>query len=149
MLEDAGDGFSCSEYWQKHILCFEVLKEDWPAEARVGFDHEKIFRLLTMKVEGEGIDKMAEEYKQAEQLVWGMLAKGSMEKVTHGKGLTTSISLGTLLDQPENMGKDQEAGTFFGLLRYGTVHFRQTRAGIATMKAEKSKTVMKKGVLEP
>lgn len=149
MLEDAGDGFSCSDYWQNNILCFEVLKEDWPAEAIVGFQHETIFRLLALKVDGEGVDKTSEEYKQAEQLVWGMLGKGSMQKVTHGKGLTTSVSLGTLLDTPEHLGKDQEPGTFFDLLRYGTVHFRQTRESIATIKAQKAKLTMKKGVLEP
>lgn len=149
MLEDAGDGFSCSDYWQKHILCFQVLKEDWPAEAIVGFHHERIFNLLKMKVDGEGVDKTAEDYKQAEQLVWVMLGKGSMQKVTHGKGLTNSTSLGTLLDMSDVMGKGQEAGTFLELFRYGTVNFRQTRPSIATMKAEKSKLTMKKGVLEP
>ena len=149
MLEDAGDGFSCSDYWQKHILCFDALSEDWPAEAILGFDHEKIFDLLKMKVEGQGVDKTTAEYKQAEQLVWGMLGKGSMQKVTHGKGLTKAVSLGILLDQPDNTGKDQEPGTFFDLFRYGTVHFQQTRASIATMKALKAENTMKKGLLEP
>lgn len=53
-----------------------------------------------------------------------------MQKITHGKGLTKSISCGTLLDQHDGEGKDQEPGTFGELLRYGSVHFEQTREQI-------------------
>ncbi|UKZ75108.1 hypothetical protein TrVFT333_002780 [Trichoderma virens FT-333] len=32
MLEDAGDGYSCSDYWQTHIFCWDVLTENWGGE---------------------------------------------------------------------------------------------------------------------
>lgn len=146
MLEDAGDGFSCSDYWQKSILCFDVLKEDFPAESIVGFSAQKIFDLLTLRRDG---DKDSEEYKAAETLVWTLLSQASMQKITHGKGLVVSVSLGTLLDMPENKGKDSAPGTFFELLRYGSIHFRQTRESIVRMEAKKAAQTMKKGVLEP
>jgi hypothetical protein len=146
MLEDAGDGFSCSDYWQKNILCFDVLKEDFPAEAIVGFSGQKIFDLLTMRRDG---DKDSGEYKEAETMVWTLLSQASMQKITHGKGLTTSVSLGILFDMPENKGRDSAPGTFAELLRYGSVHFRQKRESIARMEAKKAPKTMKKGVLEP
>jgi hypothetical protein len=123
------------------------LKEDWPAEAIVGFSGEKIFKLLTLSRETG--DKDSEEYKEAENLVWNLLAQASMEKITHGKGLTKAVSLGILLDMPENEGKDRAPGTFAELLRYGAVHFRQKRDHIVTLEAKKAATTMKKGVLEP
>ncbi|KAH8650179.1 hypothetical protein BX600DRAFT_529397 [Xylariales sp. PMI_506] len=145
-LEDAGDGFSCTDYWQNNILCFDTLKEDWLAEDIIGFDAQKIFDLLTLSREG---DNTTEQYKEAEKLVWGLLSEGAMQKVTHGKGLTTAISLGTLLDLPENLGKDQAPGTFAELLRYGSVHFRQKREQLVLMEAQKPAKTFRKGVLEP
>ncbi|KAJ6588658.1 hypothetical protein B0H19DRAFT_1057803 [Mycena capillaripes] len=148
MLEDAGDGFSCADYWQNHVLCIDVLQENWGAEAIVGFASggQGILELLSMKRDG---DKSSEEYKKAEELVWRMLAKSSMQKITHGKGLTNTVALGVLWELPENVGKDCEPGTFAELLRYGSVHFQQKRENIVTMEAEKASKTMKKGVLEP
>ncbi|KAI0125458.1 hypothetical protein BJ170DRAFT_631232 [Xylariales sp. AK1849] len=146
MLLDAGDGFSGSDYWQKNILCFDVLQEDFPAEATVGFFSQKIFDLLTMRRDS---NSDAEKYKEAEKLVWKLLTSASMQKITHGKGLTTAMALGVLLDLPENQGKDRAPGTFFELLRYGAIHFRQMREGIMKMEAKKPSMTMRKGLLEP
>jgi len=148
MLEDAGDGFSSADYWQNHVLCIDVLQENWGAEAVVGFASggQGIFELLSMERDG---DKSSEKYKKAEELVCRMLTKSSMQKITHGKGLTNTVALGVLWDLKENEGKDREPGTFAELLRYGSVHFRQKRESIVTMEAEKALKTMKKGVLEP
>ncbi|KAK6067346.1 capsule polysaccharide biosynthesis protein [Seiridium cupressi] len=146
MLEDAGDGFSGSDYWQNHVFCFDVLKEDWAAEDEIGFSGEKIFDLLTLSRDG---DKTTEQYREAEKLVWRLLSQASMEKITHGKGLTKRVSLGILLDKPENEGKDRTPGTFAELLRYGAVHFRQKRENILQKEARKAVKTMKKGLLEP
>lgn len=145
-LEEAGDGFSCADYWLNNIMCFDVLQEDWPAEAEIGFNAAKIFELLSMRRDG---DKESEDYKLAEKMVWRLLASSSMQKVTHGKGLVKTLALGALLDSPENVGKDCAPGTFFELLRYGSVHFRQKRESIVLMEAKRPSTTMKKGVLEP
>lgn len=146
MLEDAGDGFSCSDYWQTHIFCWDVLSENWGGDLTVGFDNagQKMYDLLSLK---RDIDPNSKEYKKAYELVWRILTKSSLQKITHGKNLTHSVHLGTLWD--ENPGKDNEEGTFVELLRYGTVRFRQTRETIVRKEATKAKLLLKKGVLEP
>lgn len=148
MLEDAGDGFSCADYWQNHVLCIDVLQESWGAEAVVGFASggKGIMDPLSVKLSS---DKGSEQYKQAEALVWRLLTRSSMQKITHGKGLTNTVALGILWDMKENEGKDREPGTFVELMRYGSVHFRQKRERIVTMAAQKPSMTMKKGVLEP
>jgi hypothetical protein len=147
MLEDAGDGFSCTDYWQNHVLCIDVM-ENWGAETVVGFASggKGIFELLTMKRDD---NTSSDQYKKAEEMVWRMLTRSSMQKITHGKGLTNTVALGVIWDMKENEGKDREPGTFAELLRYGSVHFRQKRERIVTMEAEKAPKTMKKGVLEP
>ncbi|KAF8206170.1 hypothetical protein K438DRAFT_1816717 [Mycena galopus ATCC 62051] len=136
VLEDAGDGFSCSDYWQNNVLCIDVLEENWGAEAVVGFagGGAVIFEPLSMKRDG---DKSSDKYK------------GRRSWFNHGKGLTKKVLLGILWGMKENEDKDREPGTFAELLRYGSVHFRQKRKSIVTMVATKSAMTMKKGVLEP
>lgn len=145
MLEDAGDGFSGSDYWQNNVYCFDVLKEDWAAEGEIGYDGENLFNLLTLSRDG---DKASEQYLEAEKMVWRLLTQASMQKVTHGKGLIKGVSLGTLLDRPENEGIDRAPGTFMELLRYGAVHFRQKRESIVQMQTQKAAHTIKKGLLE-
>lgn len=145
MLEDAGDGFSGSDYWQTHVYTFSALREDQPAERLVGFDSQNIFDLLTLRRDAVNDPRHAE----AEALVWDMLTTASMLKISHGVGLVKMPMLGVLLDCPENEGVDCAPGTFFELFRYGTVHFRQTRSDIFRVPATKAEKTMKKGVLEP
>ena len=76
-----------------------------------------------------------------------LLTRSAMQKVVHGKNLTSSINLGVLWD--ENPGRDCEPGTFAELLRYGTVHFEQTRKTIEYVQAPAPPTTLKKGLLEP
>lgn len=142
-LEEAGENFDGSEYWQKHVFGFDI-KEDWPAEQVVGFDGEKIYAALSTKLDA---DSESEEHKLGYKLVWTMLARSCMQKVTHGKHLTHDVHLGVLWD--ENEGKDIERGTFAELLRYGTTHFEQTRECIKIKECKKGKSTMKKKLLEP
>ena len=146
MLEDTGDGFSGADYWQNHVLVFDVLPENWGGEAKLGFpgSGQKMFDLLSLK---RDINPTSKEYKEAYNLVWRLLTKSSMQKITHGKHLTNSVHLGVLWD--ENEGYDSKPGTFAELLRYGTVHFQQTRPEIAYVKAPKPPKTIKKGLLEP
>ena len=146
MLEDAGDGFSCADYAQKNIYWFDALEEDWGAETVVGYQGQPFFDALATTLDE---DPESERYKTAYKLVWRILTNSSMQKITHGKNLTKTPALGLLWDLPENLNKDSKEGTFAHLLRYGSVHFEQTRAEISTVQAERPKKTMKKGVLEP
>ncbi|CAA9965193.1 Capsule polysaccharide biosynthesis protein [Pyrenophora teres f. maculata] len=90
------------------------------------------------------------EYKKGESLIWKMLAQSVLQKIIHGKGLTHSLHCGTLLDMSENEGKDAEPGTIGELLRYGSVHFEQTREmEYIEAPAVKADVIIRKGLLEP
>ncbi|QGA12405.1 hypothetical protein EYB26_000049 [Talaromyces marneffei] len=136
----------CADYAQKNILRFDALEEDWAAETVVGYQGEKLFEALTTRLHE---DPESERYKRAYETVWRILTNSSMQKVTHGKKLTKTPALGVLLDKPENANKDIEPGTFADLLRYGSVHFEQTRSQITVIQTEKPTETMKKGIFEP
>jgi hypothetical protein len=146
MLEDAGDGFSCADYSVNNILWFDALEEDWGAETIVGYRGEDATNALATKLDA---DPASEEYKTAYKLVWRLLTKSSMQKITHGKNLTKTPAWGLIWDEKGNEGKDIEPGTFAELLRYGAVRFEQTRESIMYVEAEKPAQTMKKGVFEP
>ncbi|OKL63426.1 hypothetical protein UA08_01181 [Talaromyces atroroseus] len=146
MLEDAGDGFSCADYAQNTVLWFDALEEDWGAETVIGYQGQPFFEALATRLDE---DPDSERFKKAYELVWRILTKSSMQKITHGKNLTKSPALGSLWDLPENTNKDFEEGTFANLLRYGSVHFEQTRTQITIHQTEKPAKTMKKSVFEP
>ena len=138
------DDFNGSEYWQKHVLCFDALQEIWGTEATIGFDGEDAYKALCTRLDA---DPESVEYKKAYGLVWRLLTKSSFQKITHGKGLTHDTHLGVFWD--ENEGKDCEPGTFAELLRYGCTHFEQTRESMVRVEATPAKETMKKAALEP
>lgn len=146
MLENARDGFSGTEYWMNNILIYDVLQENWAAEATVGFGGPVLFNALSTKLDAP---KDSEEYQTAYKLVWRLLSESTMQKITHGKNLTETPSVGVMWEEPGNENKDHEPGTFAELFRYGIINFRQTRESIRYMKPEKPKTTLGKGLLEP
>ena len=146
MLEEAGDGFSGVDYALTNILWFDALQEDWGAEAIVGYRGKEAVDALAVRLDA---DPDSEEFKTAYKLVWRMLTKSSMQKITHGKNLTKTPAWGLIWDEKGNEEKDIEPGTFAELLRYGMVHFKQLRESIEYVKPEKPAATMKKGVFEP
>ena len=150
MLEDDGTGFNGTEYWENNVLCFDVLQENWGAEATIGFKDagQTMFDLLALQWEPEKMETGDEQQKKAYQLVWRLLTQSSMQKITRGKNLTHDVHLGVLWDLPENEGKDCGIETWAEMLRYGTVHFEQTRESVRRKKAERAPVTFKKGLLE-
>jgi hypothetical protein len=146
-IQEPDGGFDGVDYWAKKVLLIDVRSEDWAAEQIIGYNGEDLFRIFTTKMDA---DCESESYKTAEKTVWRLLTRSTMQKIVHGKGLTHSLSCGTLLDLPENEGKDQEAGTFGELLRYGSVHLEQTRESIvyAAPVTVAPEFVIRKGLLE-
>lgn len=145
LLEDTGNGFSGTRYWEEKVLLFDALQEDWGAEATIGFSGQDFFDALETKISASPESK---ELEAAHRTTWRLLTRSSMQKVTHGKNLTKNSALGVLWDKDENQGKDIEPGTFAELLRYGSVHFEQTRPSIEYVKAVKPAQTLKKGLLE-
>ncbi|TGJ81645.1 hypothetical protein E0Z10_g7131 [Xylaria hypoxylon] len=152
MLEDIGDGFSGADYWAQNVLWMntplEVVRAfyfegtETPAFTR----GQEIFDQLSTKRD-EATDSA--EYKAAEKMVWTQLTETSMMKIGTIKGMVDWVSLGTLWNKPENLGKDSAPGTFGELLRYIPLHFRQTREGIYAREAKRAPVTIRKGVLEP
>ncbi|KAI0409292.1 hypothetical protein F4802DRAFT_546083 [Xylaria palmicola] len=151
-LEDAGDGFSGADYWARNVLWIncpqELLRPFFEEGTEIPlFDRgQELFDMLSLKREGP---KDTAQYKKAEKVVWAQLTESSMLKIGTIKGMVDWVSLGTLWNRPENLGKDNGPGTFAELLRYVPLHFRQTREGIVTYKAERLPVTFKKGLLEP
>ena len=166
LLEDAGDGFSGSEYWTRHMLLLDFAPETGMPMKMLGAAHNgggRMLDLLSMKRHGgeqtqgrnsseggkeEQQQQEADDRREAERVVWETLAHSSMWKISHVKGLTHKPQLGSLLDATENTGKDQAPGTFMELLRYGTVHFRQKRQTPCLREAPCPEFTLKTGLLE-
>jgi hypothetical protein len=147
-LQEPDGGFDGVEYWANKVLLFDVLSEDFAGEQMVGFKGQDLFNVFTTRREAA---PLSEEYKLAEKTAWRLLTQSTMQKITHGKGLTHDIHCGALMDWPENEGKDTAPGTFGELLRYGSVHFEQTRETIKYVEAPvvSSDLIIRKGLLEP
>ena len=146
-LQEPHGGFDGVGYWASKVLLWDALPENLPAENAIGFYGEDLLKVFAMKLDPNERDA---EYKKAEDVVWKMLAQSVLQKITHGKGLTHSLHCGTLLDMPENEGKDAEPGTFGELLRYGSVHFEQMREmEYIVAPVVEAEVIIRKGVLEP
>ena len=117
--EPQAGGLNGLKYFNEHVMPFDALTEDWPAEPMIGWRGQDYFDLITTRLD---TDPNSEEYKRAHDVVWKVLTTASMQKITRGGGLGPD-HFGTLLD---NWKVDPEAPmTFFDLLRYGSVHFEQ------------------------
>ncbi|KAJ5580034.1 uncharacterized protein N7459_006019 [Penicillium hispanicum] len=150
-LEDTGEGFSGVDYWRNNVLALdggeETARVEWHGTF-VGFG-QRALDTLTLPYSGPDADPTSDKYKEAEKMIWDMLANSTIWKVTHAKGLTHTPQLGMLLDMPENEGKDAAPNTFGELLRYGTRHLRQKREHVARAPKPEPSATLKKGVLEP
>ncbi|KAK6337364.1 hypothetical protein TWF730_002766 [Orbilia blumenaviensis] len=144
---DGGDTgeINWAEYAKEKIFWYDVLEENFGAETVVGFTGQPLYDALATKLDA---DKESEEYKTAYKLVWRLLTRSSMQKITHGKDLTKTPALGLLWDLEENRDKDVEPGTFAELLRYGSVHFEQTRV-VKAVDYSVPTELLHKGVFEP
>jgi hypothetical protein len=150
-LEENEEGFSGLDYWRNNVLALsageEIARAEWQ-RSFVGFG-QLALDILTLPCSGPDADPTSQKYKDAEKMIWDLLANSTIWKVSHAKGMTHTPQLGVLLDMPENEGKDAAPNTFGELFRYGTRHLRQKREHVAKCpKREPSKT-WKKGVLEP
>ncbi|KAI0903774.1 capsular polysaccharide synthesis protein-domain-containing protein [Ustulina deusta] len=151
MLEDTGDGFSGADYWPKNILWVHCMHEilrafDQGTESPAFQKGQELFDQFATKRDGP---TDSEQYKEAEKMVWTQLTDSSMLKIGTIKGMVDWVSLGTLWNKPENLGKECEPGTFGELLRQVPLHFRQKRRDILTFEPKRSPVTFKKGVLEP
>ena len=114
MLEDANGEFNDAEFYANKVLLYDVLPENWGAEATIGFIGQDFFDVLNTRLDA---DPESPEYQKAYKTIWRLLTRSSMQKVIHGKHLTKDLSMGIMWDMKENEGKDIAPGTFAELVR--------------------------------
>ncbi|KAG9189824.1 hypothetical protein G6011_06692 [Alternaria panax] len=123
-LQEPDGSFDDVKYWAKKVLLWNALPEDFPAETTISFDGANILKVFYTRVEA---DEDEVEFAQAKKAAWTVMTQSVMREIIHGKELTYTPHCGTLLDLPDNEGKNVAPGTFGELLRYGSVHLEQTR----------------------
>ena len=142
-LVDPADGFNGPEYFAEKMCLFDGLQELYLFDHTTGWSGSKQFELLSTPR-----DVTNDNYTEAERLVEAVLANTAMIKLSHGPRGALDPLLATLWDEPRHHDKDNERGTFAEYLRYGSVHFKQTRA-MQPAKLEATEGILHIGVLEP
>ncbi|KAI1310573.1 capsular polysaccharide synthesis protein-domain-containing protein [Xylaria venustula] len=147
-LIDPADGFNGPEYYSNHMLLFPALQETYYFQQQTNWSGTRQFKLLTAKRTGEDVVK-DKEWQKAEDFVIDALANTSTMKLSHGPPGALDSFLADLWDSKEHQEKDNVEGTFAAYLRYGSVHFEQTRKMIPIKMSWPSEEVLTCGVLEP
>ncbi|KAI2636617.1 capsular polysaccharide synthesis protein-domain-containing protein [Xylaria nigripes] len=147
-LIDPTDGFNGPEYYSKHMLLFPALQETYRLNQQTRWSGTYQFELLSAKRTGEGVVR-DETWQTAEELVMDALANTSTMKLSQGAVGALDSFLATLWDREENQDKDHAEGTFAAYLRYGSVHFEQTREMVPIKMGWPTEEVLTAGVLTP
>jgi hypothetical protein len=117
------DGFDGPDYFRKHFFLLDARTEMFLGQAFDGGD--RVRRLLSLQRREPPDD---EDQEAACRFVYDVLAKSSCCKFSKGTG---RLGLPTLVadywGRPEFANDDSQPGTWGEYLRYGSVHFRQTR----------------------
>ncbi|KAJ3578607.1 hypothetical protein NPX13_g1958 [Xylaria arbuscula] len=147
-LIDPTDGFSGPEYYSNHMLLFPALQETYYFQQQTNWSGKRQFELLTAKRTGEGVVK-DKNWQAAENFVIDALANTATMKLSHGPPGALDSFLADLWDSMEHQEKDNIEGTFAAYLRYGNVHFEQTRDMVPVKMGWPSEEVLNCGILEP
>ncbi|KAI2464667.1 capsular polysaccharide synthesis protein-domain-containing protein [Annulohypoxylon bovei var. microspora] len=147
-LIDPSDGFNGPEYYSNKIFLCSALQEIFYFQLLTEWSGTKQFNLLSTKRKGEGVIK-DENWHAAEKFVHDALANTATMKLSHGPPGALDSFLADLWDSEEHHDKDNEDGTFAAYLRYGSVHFDQTREITPIKMGWPDEEVLEAGVLEP
>ncbi|KAI0483600.1 capsular polysaccharide synthesis protein-domain-containing protein [Xylaria cf. heliscus] len=146
-LIDPSDGFNGPEYFSNHMLLFPALQETYFFQQQTNWSGTRQFELLTAKRTGEGVVR-DEKWQAAENFVTSALANTSTMKLSHGPAGALDSFLADLWDCKEHQEKDNVENTFAAYLRYGSIHFDQTREMVPIKMGWPSEEVLICGVLE-
>ncbi|KAI0390733.1 capsular polysaccharide synthesis protein-domain-containing protein [Xylariaceae sp. FL0594] len=147
-LIDPADGFNGPEYYSTRMLLFPAMQETYYFQQQTKWSGTRQFELLTAKRTGEGAVK-DETWRAADAFVTDALANTSTMKLSHGPPGCLDSFLADLWDSPEHQEKDNVPDTFAAYLRYGSVHFDQTREMKPVKMGWPTEEVLTCGVLEP
>ncbi|KAK5988871.1 Glycosyltransferase afumC [Cladobotryum mycophilum] len=124
-IVDAETGFNGQDYWSNHVFLLDLLDEAMLLPHLTNNKGKYQFELLSAKRTGEGAVK-DELWHAAEDIVHKLLTSSAMMKISHGsEGMFEALA--NFWDKEEHADADHEPGTFAAYLRYGSVHYDQTR----------------------
>jgi hypothetical protein len=117
------DGFDGPAYFRQHFFLLDARTEVFLGQAFDGGDNVHRWLLLPRQENSDNDDQAA-----ASRFVYDVLAKSSCCKFSKG---TSRLGLPTLVaecwSRPECANDDCQPGSWGEFLRYGSVHFQQTR----------------------
>lgn len=145
---DPTDGFDGPEYYREKMYLLPAMQEMLKFQSVTKWSGARQFELLNTKREGDGVVQI-ELYHHAEKIVLDLLANTSTMKLSHGPKGALEPFLADMWDDPKNHNKDIEAGTFAAYLRYGSVHFDQTRVIEPMKPTPMTGEILHIGVLQP
>lgn len=147
-LIDPTDGFNGPEYFSKKMFLTSALQETFYFQQVTGWSGTRQFELLTAKRTGDGVVR-GKTWDAAEEFVHKALANTSTMKLSHGPPGSLESFLADLWDSEEHAQTDNVEGSFAAYLRYGSVHFDQTRELIPIKYNITQEEVLHGHVLEP
>ncbi|KND88275.1 hypothetical protein TOPH_07068 [Tolypocladium ophioglossoides CBS 100239] len=146
-LVDLSDGFNGPEYYAKHMFLTQSMKEMYHLSVVTAWSGARQFELLSAKRSGEGAVK-AKTWQEAEEVINYTMANSSTMKLSHGAG-GFELMLADIWDREENSRDDIVPDSFAAYMRYGSVHFDQTRELKPIELEVVTEDVHHVGVLEP
>ena len=147
-LIDPEDGFNGPEYFANHMLLTAALQETFHFQQVTGWSGNKQFELLATKRSGSEAIRN-EKWEEAETFVHTALAETSTMKLSHGPPGSLESFLADIWDSELHQQMDNLEGTFAAYLRYGSVHYNQTRSLKPVRYDVLQQDVLHRGVLDP
>lgn len=146
-LVDPSDGFDGADYYANKMLFFHAAEEMFPLQVQTAWDGQRQHDLFTAQREGPASDPSSQLWRDAEDTINGALAGSSTMKLPHGPAGKVIMFLADFWDEEEFADADVPEGTFAHRLRYGSVHFEQTRE-LVPLRVSRNEVVHRLGVLE-
>ncbi|KAL4888795.1 hypothetical protein BDV59DRAFT_205784 [Aspergillus ambiguus] len=149
--EPGADGFDGPEYFRNRFFNLDYC-EIYRTQMQYG--EEKIHQLLTLPREncpyGNPVDDVKNQ-DEASRVIHDLLANSAGTKYSNAGNAhanMTSFSIAEHWGRPEHAEDDCQPGTWGEYLRYGSVHFRQTRAIVPISIPEEIPRITEVGLYE-
>jgi hypothetical protein len=143
-LLDLETGWNGREFFNNRVFAVEGIRNGILGALETNQDGRRQVELLTTRLDEPDRQKR----DAAEAFVVKVLSESHMYKVYHNStgGLP---ALGDLIKLPEFRDADHRPGTFGEMLRYGSVHWEQTRAVERLIPEDTGEELIRAGVTKP
>ena len=143
-LSDPSDGFNGCDYFHEKVFLLPAMSELFGLQPRTGWDGREQLKLLQIPLDGP----QDEMWQTAMDYAKDAFANQTAMKASRGPKNPKMECLAELWDMPEYRDADYREGTFAAWLRYGSVHYAQTRK-VESVKLPRTEEVLALKLLEP